>query len=134
MKSNFTYPNTENLKGGAFLRNRLWIVLMLTAFALPSMAQINAYASVTGISGTTISVANLNQTYHTFNNGDQIIIMQMQDNVTGTNTTNTSSFGTISTIASAGYYEVATISSVAGLPTSLTITHAVAGTFNFGVN
>jgi len=101
---------------------------------LSAKAQINAYAAVTAISGTTLSLTNLNQTYHSFNAGDPIIIMQMQDNVIGSNTTNTSSFGTISTIANAGYYEVATISSVAGLPTSITVTKAVSGIFNFSAN
>ena len=134
MNANFTlYPKSAYLNK-SFLRNLSAIVLLLTAFAVPSMAQINAYASVTAMTGTTLTLANLNQTYHTFNNGDEIIIMQMQDNVIGANTTNTSTFGNISTIGSAGYFEMATISSVAGLPTSLTIANHVTGTFNFGAN
>ena len=118
------------------LTNRLFHFASLLLFLSPfsSMAQINAYASVTAISGVTLSLSNLNQTYHTFNNGDQIIIMQMQDNVAGANTTNTSSFGAVSTIANAGNYEVATIASVAGLPGSLTLTGAPTGTYTIGAS
>src|SRR5260221_1911913 len=116
------------------MNNKAYFLLLLVFFSFKVKAQINAYASVTGISGTTLSLSSLNQTYHTFVNGDQIIIMQMQDNVAGSNTTNTSSFGAVSTIANAGRYEVATISSVAGLPTSLTLPAAPSNTYAFGAN
>jgi len=99
-------------------------VLCLFAFlssSLNAAAQINAYASVSSISGTTLTLSSLNQTYGSFTVGGQIIIMQMQDNVAGSNTTNTSSYGTLSTIANAGMYEVVTVTSIAGLPTSITI-------------
>lgn len=117
------------------MKNKTYfLLLLLTLSYAAAKAQINAYAKVTSISGTTLSLSNVNQTYHTFNNGDQIIIMQMQDNVAGSNTTNTSSFGAVSTIANAGSYEVATINSVAGLPASLTITAALTNTYNFGAS
>ena len=132
MNTNSTLYQKSTKPNRSFLRNGLVFFIFSMVFGLPSMAQINAYASVTAISGTTLTLANLNQTYHTFNNGDQVIIMQMQDNVIGSNTTNTTNFGKITTIGSAGYFEVATIGSVAGLPTSLTISHAVGGTFHFG--
>jgi hypothetical protein len=109
----------------------LLISLALFAAALSSKAQINAYASVSGITGTTLSLSSINQTYHSFSAGDQIIIMQMQDNVAGNNTHANSNYGGISTIANAGIYEVATIAGTAGLPNSLTITTAPAHTFNF---
>ncbi|HEY4108487.1 T9SS type A sorting domain-containing protein [Puia sp.] len=108
------------------------LVLFLFVATLSGQAQINAYASVTGISGKTLSLTSVNQTYHSFKSGDQIIIMQMQDNVAGSNTNNNSSYGSLTTIANAGIYEVATIASVAGLPNSLTITANPAHTFNFG--
>src|SRR5450755_1807604 len=95
MNANSTlYPKSKMLSR-SFLRNGLMIFIFSVGFALPSMAQINAYARVTAMSGTTLTLTNVNQTYHSFNNGDQIIIMQMQDNVIGSNTTNTSSFGNI---------------------------------------
>src|SRR5450755_3730145 len=72
MNANFTlYPKSSELNR-SFLRNGLVLFIFSMVFALPSTAQINAYASVTAISGTTLTLANLNQTYHTFNNGDQI--------------------------------------------------------------
>ena len=82
--------------------------------SLPAFSQINAYAKVTAISGTTLTLSNVNQSSASFSIGEQIIIMQMQDNVAGGNTTNTSTYGNISTIASAGTYEVVTISSITG--------------------
>jgi hypothetical protein len=99
-------------------------------------AQINAYAKVTSISGTTINLSNVNQTYHTFATGEQIIVMQMQDNVIGGNTSNTSTFGTLATIANAGTYEIATISTIVGgaTPTSITISSALANTYNTATN
>jgi hypothetical protein len=112
----------------------LFTLCLFLSFSFLGNAQINAYASVSAISSTTLTLSSINQTYHTFNNGDQIIIMQMQDNVAGSNTTNTSSFGTVSTIANAGKYEVATISSVAGLPGSITITAATTNTYNIGAS
>lgn len=108
------------------------LTITLALLALRGAAQINAYASVTSISGKTLSLTSVNQTYHTFNTGDQIIIMQMQDDVIGSNTSNTTSFGNISTIASAGKYEVATIASVTGLPGSLKVATALTNTYNTG--
>jgi hypothetical protein len=111
---------------------KLFGFVLVVATQFPATAQINAYASVTAISGTTLSLTSVNQTYHTFNAGDQIIIMQMQDNVVGANTSNNSNYGSVSTIANAGTYEVATIASVTGLPNSLMITAAPTHTYNFG--
>ncbi|HVU94211.1 MAG TPA: T9SS type A sorting domain-containing protein [Puia sp.] len=110
------------------------ILLILAAFAaaFEGKAQINAYAAVTGISGTTLSLSNVNQTYHTFNAGDQIIIMQMQDDVVGSKKNNNSNYGKVGMAANAGIYEVATIASVAGLPNSLTVTAAPAHAYAFG--
>ncbi len=118
---------------------RIFILLFLTLSATTSFAQINAYARVTAINtGTrTLTLSNVNETYHTFENGDQIIIMQMQDNVIGTNTTNNSSFGTIASIGSAGLFEVLTISSMTpatGTPTTITVTTNLANTYSTGVN
>ncbi len=110
------------------------LILLLAALSFTTRAQINAYASVSAISGTTLTLSSVNQTYASFSNGQQIIIMQMQDNVAGGNTTNTSTYGNVTTIANAGTYEVATISSIAGLPGSITITGATTNTYAFGAN
>ncbi len=103
----------------------------LVVAVLNGEAQINAYASVTAISSTTLSLSSINQTYHSFKAGDQVIIMQMQDNVAGSNTNNNSNYGNLNTIANVGIYEVATIASIAGLPNSLTITAAPGHIYNF---
>ncbi|WP_339792789.1 T9SS type A sorting domain-containing protein [uncultured Imperialibacter sp.] len=73
---------------------------------------INAYAKVTNVSGANLSLSNVNETYATFEAGEKVLIMQMQDNVIGSNTGNNANFGNISTIGSAGLYEEATIQSV----------------------
>ena len=65
---------------------RLFIIgSIITLLVLPqkSVAQINAYAKVTSVAAKTLNLSNVNQTYHTFAAGEQIIIMQMQDNVIG---------------------------------------------------
>ena len=75
-------------------------------------AQVNGYARVTAISSTTLTIGTSNETYGTFTIGMPIIVMQMQDNVIGTNTSNNSAFGTLSSIQSTGQYEIAHITSV----------------------
>jgi Secretion system C-terminal sorting domain len=117
------------------MKNLFTLVLILAVYLSSSLkvnAQINAYASVSAITGTTLTLSSINQTYGSFTAGGQIIIMQMQDNVVGSNTTNNSSYGTLSTIANAGMYEVATITSIAGLPGSVTISANPHNTYNFG--
>lgn len=99
---------------------------------------INAYAKVTTVTGSSVlALSNVNIASHTFTVGGQVIIMQMQDNVIGTNTTNVATFGNLSAIANAGRYEVRTITAVTpttGTPTSVTITPALANTYNTGAN
>src|ERR1700722_4531218 len=102
-------------------QNNLFGSFMLLLFSISASAQINAYARVTAISGTTLTLSNVTQTYGSFTAGEQIIVMEMQDNVAQTNTSNNSSYGSPMTMAMAGAYEIATISSVAGLPASITI-------------
>lgn len=107
-------------------------LLLLFSFSL--RAQINAYAKLTSVSGTTLNLSNVNQSFHTFANGEKIIVIQMQDDVIGTNTADNSSFGNLASIGNAGKYEVATIASVAGLPSSITITGALLNTYYTGGN
>ncbi|HEX6429856.1 MAG TPA: hypothetical protein VF008_19315, partial [Niastella sp.] len=64
------------------------IALSLSLFLLlsaTSHAQVNAYAKVTGITTSSgrsvLALSNLNQAHHNFANGEQVIVMQMQDNV-----------------------------------------------------
>src|ERR1700744_1647355 len=90
----------------------LLLTIYLAGVQSSVKAQINAYAKVTNVTTNTLTLTNVNQTYHTFSVGEQVILVQMQDDVIGANTTNVSTFGTISSIANAGVYEVATISAV----------------------
>lgn len=99
---------------------------------------VNGYARVTAITGTNITISTtageIDETADTFDNNDLIIVMQMQDNVIG-NTTNTSSFGILGSIASAGLYEVRRIvSQTAGPPRVLTIDAPLTNTYNIGAN
>ncbi|MBL7931359.1 MAG: T9SS type A sorting domain-containing protein [Bacteroidia bacterium] len=115
------------------------IFLLLLLFVCISRGQnpINAFAKVTAISGTSLTVSNVNETYHSFEDGDYIIIIQMQDNVIGTNTTNASTFGNLGSIQSAGIYEVARISShteAASVPNSIVLTSSLANTYNINTN
>ena len=98
----------------------------------------NAYARVTAVtSSTLLTVSNPNETNHTFTVGGQVIVMQMQDNVIGTNTTNATTFGNLGAIANAGSYEVRTISVVnrsAGTATSIGLSSALSNVYNTGAN
>lgn len=115
---------------------RLVTSIIFLFAAITGDAQVNAYAKVTSVSSTTLNITSPNETYASFTAGDQLIIMQMQDNVIGT-TTNNSNFGSLSTIASAGNYEVAVIASVVrsgGTVTQININSPLAKTFNTGSN
>jgi hypothetical protein len=98
----------------------------------------NAYARVTAVtSSTLLTVNNVNETNHTYTVGGQVIVMQMQDDVIGTNTTNAVTFGNLSGIANAGRFEVRTISAVnrsAGTATSIALSAALLNTYNTGAN
>ena len=87
---------------------------------------INAYTKAPGINGakTTLIVTNVNQASHTFTVCGSVIIMQMQYNVIGTNTSNVASFGDLGSIANAGVYKVGVISArspAAGTATTITL-------------
>lgn len=98
----------------------------------------NAYAKVSAISGSSVlTVTNVNEANHTFTIGGNVILMQMQDDVIGTNTTNASTFGNLSAINNAGIYEIRSIiarSPAAGTPTSITLSAPVSAAFNTGAN
>jgi hypothetical protein len=110
------------------------LLLLLLSFHLN--AQVNAYAKVTSISSTTIGIGTSNETYSQFASGQSVIIMQMQDNTIGSNTSNNSSFGTLSSIQSVGMYEVANITSVSRTPglTQINISSPLANTYNINSN
>jgi len=116
----------------------IYFILSLLVASSPLFSQvINGYAKVTVISSNVLTLTNVSEAGNTFENGDQIIIMQMQDNVIGANTGNNSSFGDLSTIASAGLYEVRTILShteSASLPNTITLDASPFNTYNINTN
>ena len=116
----------------------IWACVVCCFLAVESYCQtVNGYTNVTAISGTTITVASVDESADSFEDGEKIIIMQMQDNCIGSNTTNVSSFGDLSSIQSAGLFEVFTIVShveAAGLPTSVVVDHTPNNTFNINAN
>lgn len=110
----------------------LAIILSQTNYA----QGVNGYAAVSSISGNTINITTVNELDDTFEDGEFIIIMQMQDNVIG-NTSNTASFGVLGAIQSAGLYEVRQILShteSAGIPTSITLSSGLSNTYNINNN
>ncbi|GGA95329.1 hypothetical protein GCM10011511_18370 [Puia dinghuensis] len=110
------------------------LLLLLLSAGVCSIAhgQINAYAKVTGISGynLTLSSTHINQTYHTFAAGEQVILIQMQDTVIGADTLNNTNFGKIGSISYAGEYFVYMISSISG--STMTLTARPSSSFNAG--
>src|SRR5579859_1582265 len=116
------------------IKNLFLLLLLLAGFSRAATAQapINAYARVTNISGTTLTLSNINQTYHTFAAGENIVIIQMQDTVIGADTANNTSFGTIGSIAHAGVYQPATISSIVG--STMVLTAGLTSTYNTTAN
>lgn len=101
------------------------VFLSIVIFLIPIVSYgqiINGYAKVSEVSSNVISLSNVDETYGTFEAGKKVIIMQMQDNVIGANTSNNSSFGELSSINSAGLYEVIEVSIInesGGIPTSI---------------
>lgn len=77
-----------------------------------SICQINGYARIGAISGSNVYVRSLSETYDAFVAGEEIVLMQMQADVIGSNTANNSSFGNLSAIGAAGLYEIRQITSI----------------------
>lgn len=118
---------------------KLLILLIGILPGLPVSAQVivNGYAKVTGIAGSVLTVSNVNETNDTFEDGEYIVIMQMQDNVIGANINDDALFGDLSSIANAGRYEIRQISThteVASVPTSFTISGSLTYAYNTGAN
>lgn len=118
-----------------FHRRSILIAAMLSGLAVSLHAQVNGYAEVTGIAGTTLTIGAVNEVFDTFEDGRQAVLMQMQDDVVGTNLLNNASFGNLSILTSAGMWEIVTVSThveAGSIPTSITLTAAPTHTFHFG--
>jgi hypothetical protein len=118
------------------MKSKYFLFFLVLSFVCKAQVVYNAYAKVSAISGTTFSVSTVNEVNHTFVNGEQVIVMQLQDNVIGTNTLNTAAFGNISSIQSTGLWEVKTIASQvrAGVLQSVTFSTPLANTYNINAN
>ncbi|MDQ3108822.1 MAG: T9SS C-terminal target domain-containing protein, partial [Bacteroidota bacterium] len=112
------------------------LFLFAISFRVFAQTPVNCYAKITAMAGNTLTLNNVNQVYASFTTGQYVIVMQMQADVIGANTTNTAAFGNLSTIQSAGLYEVAQISSITGspTPTSITLTTALTNTYSTAAN
>lgn len=116
---------------------KLTACILFLCISLSVNSQINGYAQVTAISSTTFTIGSSNETYGAFATGLPVIVMQMQDNSIGANTSNNSSFGNLSSIQSTGAYEIAHVTGVtrvSGNITQITISSPLATTFSLNSN
>lgn len=113
--------------------------LLLLCFITVSTAfgqVINGYAEVTGIAGAVLTLGAVDEAAHTFEDGEYVVLMQIQDDVIG-DVTNTASFGDLGAINNAGVYEIRQINShteAAGVPTSITLENVPNFTYNTCAN
>lgn len=115
--------------------------LLILCTLLPCTLQaqvVNGYAKVTAISGATLTLGTYNETGAPFVIGKQVIVMQMQDDVIGTNTADNANFGNLSSIQQAGLFEVRNITNVSrdafGAPIGITLHMPLGVSFNTGAN
>jgi hypothetical protein len=114
-------------------------LISLVAIIIASMSHaqvVNAYAEVTAVSGASLTIGAVDESNHTFEVGDLVILMQMQDNVIG-DVTNSATFGSLGSINNAGRYEVreiATVVETAGSPSTITLVNAPNYTYNTCTN
>ena len=100
-------------------------------------SQVNGYANVTAIAGPILSINNANETYDAFNIGDRVMVLQVQDNVIGSNTSNNSNFGDLANISNTGKYEfgtIALVARVAGIVNLITLTGSLNNNFTVDPN
>lgn len=118
-----------------FHRRALLAAALLSGLAVSIQAQVNGYAEVTNITGSTLTIGTVNESFDSFEDGRQAILMQMQDDVVGANLLNNAAFGNISAVTSAGTWEIVTVAThveAGSIPTSITITAAPTHTYHFG--
>ena len=114
------------------------IAFTLVVFCSRSQSVLNAYAKVNSItSGNVLAVNNVNTVNHSFNPGEKVIVMQMQDDVIGANTANNASFGNLASINMAGAFEIGIIASVSPSTTNpnvITLVSPLSLSFNANSN
>ena len=115
----------------------LFLSLLCFAHFASAQMQVNAYARVTTISGNSLQLSQVDETFDSFEDGEQVLIIQVQDDVIGSNTANNSSFGDLDQILNAGNFEIAQILShteSAGTPISITLQNSLIRPYSTGTN
>ncbi len=97
------------MKRGISLFFLIWSIFLV--WSVKAQQIINGYAEVTAINGTALTIGDVDVNHDQFEVGDQVILMQMQGNVS-IDESNSEDFGDIQGIGSAGMYEVLTIESL----------------------
>ncbi len=114
-------------------------IFFLISLAMPAglfAQQVNAYARVTDVSGVNLTVSDVLEVHDQFVADEQVILVQVQANVLS-NTTNSESFGDITSAGTAGLYEVLEIESTlrsGGNLLQVTLKNPPANTFDTGSN
>ena len=108
--------------------------LLFSGFAFVSFSQtpVNGYAHISAINDSTLTLSNVDEQYDTFEDGEEIILMQMQG-AGISDSSNSASFGNLSSIGSAGLYEVATIFShteSSGLPLTIKLSSKIKNNYS----
>ncbi|UKN03533.1 T9SS type A sorting domain-containing protein [Paracrocinitomix mangrovi] len=116
--------------------NKAKLVLSVAAFTTTTLTansqNINGYAEVVGIVDNMLTLGTVDESADSFEDGEWIVIMQMQDDVIG-NVSNTVNFGDLGSINSAGLYEVRQIQThteIAGVPNSISLVSIPNNTYN----
>ena len=115
------------------MKQFLLLIYIISQSYTVSAQVINAYAKVDSITFDTLYISHVNEVFDTFEIGEQIMIIQIQDSVIGGNTINNSTFGDLTNIATAGLYEfklIAGLVEVSGVPTSITLNSSLINNYN----
>ncbi|WBM75236.1 T9SS type A sorting domain-containing protein [Saprospira grandis] len=118
---------------------KLYLFFTLLCFANFASAQIqvNAYARVTNIIGNDLQLSQVDEAFDSFEDGEEVLIIQVQDDVIGANIANNSSFGELDQILNAGNFEIAQIlfhTESAGTPVSITLQNPLSRPYSTGPN
>src|SRR6185437_3399336 len=92
----------------------LYIAFFLLPLSLFSQTIVNDYYAVTALAGSTATVTSIagTQGIHTLAIGDTVLLIQMQGATI--DQTNTASFGNVTSVGTAGNYEINVICGISG--------------------
>lgn len=113
------------------------LALLFLSTGIHAQSQVNAYAQVTDIRANTLLLSQVDETFDSFEDREQILIVQIQDDVLSSNVLNDSSFGGVGQLLNAGNFEIAQISShteSSGTLVSITLQNPLINTYSTGPN